>query len=67
MAERAIDTVRRSVCLSKEQADFVDKAAEICDVSRSEYIRDLVDSDMRFRSGRIVRWILGMMDARWKE
>lgn len=60
-------SVKLSTRLTPSQAAFVDKAADIEEMSRAEYLRYLVDREKRFAERPFIRWILGRIDAGWRE
>ena len=60
-------SVKLSTSLTPSQAAFVDKAAGIEEMGRAEYLRYLVDREMKFAERPFIKWLLGRIDARWRE
>lgn len=59
-------SVKTTVNLTPSLAAFVDKAAGIEEMSRSEYIRMLIEREKRFTERPFIKWLLGRFDSRWR-
>ena len=49
---------QRSICLSKSQVDYLDERSELFKTTRSEYIRQMIDTE---RNSCLVRFVSGLV------
>lgn len=60
-------SVKISANITPSQSAFIDKAADIEEMSRAEYVRYLIDREMKFTERPFIRWLLGRIDPRWQK
>ena len=60
------ETLQVTVCVSKKQAEFLEEMMRWWGMSRSEYIRKLIDNEMGIMDCRFFKWLRGRLMS-WKD